>query len=422
MRFSHWFGSSARSHDSRKAASAAMVERLEARQLLSAAGHDVLYVGDGTDNSIKRFDAHTGAALSDLVAPNGGRLDGPRGMILMNPDNLLVLNQNVTSATLPGEILDYNTDTGALVRAVVPATDPNAPGAPFGMVLKGHVLYVANQATLPIAVPQGAIDRYDVDTGKFLGSLFPTGFSGQWNPTGIVVGPDGKLYISAIDSTDPNRGYVMRMDPDTGAWKIIAQNKDDGMATPGEIADMHHVGGLAFSPGGDLYVADHGPVGENKIFGFNVHNDTLINEISMDAPSGPAEFTAGVVFGPGGKLFAPIYGSGPDTGAVREYDISNDTYTNFVPPGGTGTAGPAGAGWLLTFGKSDPATLAYNPHGDDGSHDDRWRDDDSDANADQGDDSDSSDGDRARGPDADNSPGDIVTAVLQPAHGHVFAQ
>jgi len=56
----------------------------------------------------------------------------------------------------------------------------------------------------------------------------------------------------------------------------------------------------------------------------------------------------------------PISGNGPDTGAVRRYDVTTDTYTNFVAPGG-----PLGSPWYLTFGKTDPATLAYNTkHGD----------------------------------------------------------
>jgi hypothetical protein len=56
----------------------------------------------------------------------------------------------------------------------------------------------------------------------------------------------------------------------------------------------------------------------------------------------------------------PITGSGPDTGAVRRYNVTNDTYTNFVAPGG-----PLGSPWYLTFCKTDPATLAYKTkHGD----------------------------------------------------------
>ena len=61
-----------------------------------------------------------------------------------------------------------------------------------------------------------------------------------------------------------------------------------------------------------------------------------------------------MLFGPGGDLFVPITGNGPDTGAVRRYDVTTKTFTNFVAPGG-----PLGSGWYLTVGKTNPATLAY---------------------------------------------------------------
>jgi hypothetical protein len=54
-------------------------------------------------------------------------------------------------------------------------------------------------------------------------------------------------------------------------------------------------------------------------------------------------------------LFVPITGNGPDTGAVRSYDVSDGSFVNFEP------AGKLGSGWYLTFGQTDPATLAYGP-------------------------------------------------------------
>jgi hypothetical protein len=54
----------------------------------------------------------------------------------------------------------------------------------------------------------------------------------------------------------------------------------------------------------------------------------------------------------------PISGIfGPDAGAVRRYDITTKQFDVFVPPRPQG--GPLGAPWYLTFGKTDPGTLAY---------------------------------------------------------------
>jgi hypothetical protein len=40
---------------------------------------------------------------------------------------------------------------------------------------------------------------------------------------------------------------------------------------------------------------------------------------------------------------------------VRKYDVTTKLFTNFVQPGTMGQP------WYLTFGYTDPATLAYNP-------------------------------------------------------------
>src|SRR5262252_2484908 len=54
------------------------VDLLEDRQLLSG-GHDVLDIGDNNDNTVKQFDATTGAYLGTLVSSGSGGLAGPRG-------------------------------------------------------------------------------------------------------------------------------------------------------------------------------------------------------------------------------------------------------------------------------------------------------------------------------------------------------
>ena len=178
------------------------LEPLEERAVPSA-GHDVLYVGDTADNSVKAFDAATGATLGTLVAPAGG-LHGPRGLIARNPGQLLVVNQNV-NLPIPGEVLRYNGRTGDPLGAVVSHGDPHAPFAPRGMVLKDNVLYVASYTdgdTTP--APDGEIDTYDATTGKFLGAFSkPAGWAGQFNPRGVVFGPDGKLYASVRDTSNP---------------------------------------------------------------------------------------------------------------------------------------------------------------------------------------------------------------------------
>jgi hypothetical protein len=80
--------------------------------------------------------------------------------------------------------------------------------------------------------------------------------------------------------------------------------------------------------------------------------------IPLDTVGGARAYAQALLFGPGGYLFVPISGTGPDTGAVRRYDIYNlPSFDNFVPPNTLG--GALGSPWYLTFSMTDPATFNY---------------------------------------------------------------
>jgi hypothetical protein len=83
-----------------------------------------------------------------------------------------------------------------------------------------------------------------------------------------------------------------------------------------------------------------------------------VDEINLDQVGQPRAFAQAILFGPGGQLFVPITGNGPETGAVRSYDVATKSYTEFIPPNAAG--GALGQPWYLTFSRTDPATLAYN--------------------------------------------------------------
>src|SRR5262245_57353035 len=50
--------------------------------VLAARGQDILYVGDGGDDTIKRFDATTGAFLGVSDGPAISGPKGPRGIVI----------------------------------------------------------------------------------------------------------------------------------------------------------------------------------------------------------------------------------------------------------------------------------------------------------------------------------------------------
>lgn len=115
---------------------------------------DFLYIGDGYDNTVKRFDANTGANTPFVPSSSGG-LDGPRGlMFIPQQHTLVVANQNVDQ-NFAGEILAYNGTSGMFLKALVPHTNPDSPFAPRGIVARG-ILFVAS-------FEHGAVDQENDD-------------------------------------------------------------------------------------------------------------------------------------------------------------------------------------------------------------------------------------------------------------------
>jgi DNA-binding beta-propeller fold protein YncE len=331
------------------------VEALEDRCLLSgglsAPVADSLYVGDGSDNTVKKFDATTGAYQGNVITSGSGGLNGPRGLIFRNDGQLLVVDQNVGEPN-PGEVLRFNGVTGNFLGNLVFQTDPNAPFAPRGMVLGDHhTLYVADDGNLD-GITLGRLTRFNSETGAFLGDLQPTGFTGDFYPRGVVIGPDGLVYAS-VRNIAPTGGEVMRWDPATG-------NFLGSFVTSDATNDLNRPEGIVFGPDGNLYVASFraDATGTDKIEEFSGQTGAYLGKIDLDQVGQPRAFAQALLFGPGGHLFVPITGNGPDTGEVRRYDVSSGSFDVFVPPSGSG--GPLGMPWYLTFGNTDAATLAYH--------------------------------------------------------------
>jgi hypothetical protein len=326
---------------------------------------DSLYIGDGGDNTVKQFDAG-GAFIGQFVQSTNPNLTGPRGLIFVNgnPPNLLLVNQNVNTSK-SGDIFRYNGDTGAFIDAIVSHNNEDAPFAPRGTVLWNGILFVASVVSDQQNNP-GSVLAYNATSGALVGTLTPDAtFNHPFHPRGVVIGPDGLLYVSNVpnlpapDGTGLG-GQVLRFDPvDPGTKAFIDVFIDDG----GGVGHLNRPEGLVFDPNGNLYVTSF-PANardNDKILVFNGTNGALLpgKTINLDQVGQPRAFAQALLFGPGGFLFVPISGNGPDTGAVRRYNVANKTFVNFVLPAVQG--GPLGQPWYLTFGETDPGTLEYNP-------------------------------------------------------------
>ncbi|WP_129690884.1 hypothetical protein [Gottfriedia acidiceleris] len=323
--------------------------------------NDFLYIGDGSDNTVKTFDGKTGRFLGSFVASDCNCLFGPRGLIFDHSDNLLVTNQNVGQPQ-NGGVLKFNGQTGQFLGQLVDPNEPNAPFAPRGIVLsKQNILFVAD--LIESNGLNGEVRTYDGTTGAFMANLeHPP--SGQFFPRSVVIGPDGLLYVSVRN--DPNTaegqlgGRVVRYNPRTGKFLGVFIESDP-------INDLNRPEGLVFGPDGNLYITSfrRDANDTDKILIFDGRKGRFLDKIDLDAVGQPRAFAQAILFGPDGKLFVPINGDGPDTGSVRKYNVHHHhkTFDVFVPPASLG--GPLGIPWYLTFGNTNPATLAYGCDQDD---------------------------------------------------------
>jgi hypothetical protein len=138
----------------------------------------------------------------------------------------------------------------------------------------------------------------------------------------------------------------MRWNPTTGQFLGV-------FAASNAVNDLNRPEGLVFGPDGNLYVASFraAAADTDKIVEFNGSTGAYLGKIDLDAVGGPRAFAQALEFGPGGQLFVPITADG----SIRSYDVATHGYTVFVAAGGA-LVQPL----YLTFGQTNPATLAYD--------------------------------------------------------------
>jgi hypothetical protein len=323
----------------------------------AALGPDTLYVTDELDGTVKSFSTQYGSRLG--FTTQKGQLRAPMGLFVAGGE-LVVVNQNAEKP-FSGEILQYLLRGGRLAGPLVDQHDPDAPFAPRGVVLLKGILYVANffgSDTDP-AEP-GAVYVFAGD-GKLLGRLTPPSPL-RFFPRGIVYNPaDRLLYVSnSPNFTNANGpgigGQVLKFDPNTFEFKGVFI--DDSV---GGVGHLNRPEGLVFGPNGHLYitsfVADPRADPQNDTDSIRVYDGNgqfLAGEtILLDQPGQPRAPAQALLFGPDGKLYVPISGVGPTAGEIRRYDVLTKSFDIFVQ------RGILGSPFYLTFGGTNPATLAY---------------------------------------------------------------
>jgi hypothetical protein len=334
---------------------------------------DILYIGDvgnpniSTDDFIAQFDADTGEFLGYLVGPGDTFLNGPMGILVDKNQHVLLANQNFGEAN-SGEVWELLPNGKAPPKLLIAPTSeqgpPNAPWAPRGMVLGEHnVLYVVD---LGYAANTGRVTLWNSKTGAYLGDLDFGDYAGWKAPRGIVVGPDGYIYVSNTNlNVDTGAGSlggsILRFDPATGEFvNVVYECVVPPNTEP--TCDLHRPEGLVFGPDGRLYVtsfrASTSDVDRILIFEIEDGEGTLVDTIELYQPGETRAYSQVILFGPDGALYVPITPSVGDTCSVRKYELIDGEWEweCFVD-----TDSPLVTPYYLSFGETNPSTLAYEP-------------------------------------------------------------
>jgi streptogramin lyase len=295
-----------------------------------------LYVGSrGVSNSVLRYNEVTGDFLDAFVSSGSGMLDNPRGLIFGHDGNLYVSSFNTNS------VMRYDGTTGAPLPAPG-QTDaffvPSGSGGlqnPTGLILgRDGNLYVSSNAN-------SSVLRYNGTTGDFLDAFVPEGNGGLDHPFALVFGPDGNLYVI---SHGPN--IVMRYDGTTGA----------PLPSPGNTGAVFVAGwtnagpALVFGPDGNLYNSD---ATDSSVLRFNGATGEFMDTF-VSPGSGGLNSPTSLIFG----LDNNLYVNSKNSNSVLRYDGTTGAFIDvFVSSGSGGLNQPA----YLFFTNTDPTTLAYVP-------------------------------------------------------------
>jgi len=331
----------------------------------------ILYVCDASNNLIRRFNANTGATIPGgypagvFVLPGSNDLDGPRGIFQLG-GSLFVASQNVSKSGTPGQILLYKLSNGRPDGVFVSSTSPKPPFTPDGIICQRGVVYASDFAISDEPgdnPPPGRLLAYDAKTGQILREFDPPDdFPFTFHPRGLVIGPNGLLYVANMPNLLQPRlgGQILLFDPETLDFLGAFVNDAGG------VNALNRPDALVFGPDGKLYVTSFraDPTDSDSIRIYDGHTGVYLDEIELYTPPSPPAaraFAQGILFGPGGKLFVPISGGDASTtGRIRRYNVQTKAFDVFADVPTSPQL------WYLTFGKTNPGTLAYdddNPGG-----------------------------------------------------------
>jgi hypothetical protein len=197
-------------------------------------------------------------------------------------DYLLV--ENLSSRS----VLEYDGGTGAFVNTLIPS------GA-FGSIPIGPdgKIYAFTSALNP------PVQRFDVNTGAFLGNFVAAGSGGLSNPQDMTFGPDSNLYTLQRSPGGPFTSSILQFNGTTGAFIKT-------LAMPATCCPE----AFTFGPDGNIYLSD-----EINVERYNGTTGAFMGTF-VAAGSGGLNGPNGARFGPNGNLYVDSF----NTKQILEYD------------------------------------------------------------------------------------------------------
>lgn len=209
-----------------------------------------------------------------------------------------------------------------------------------------------------------SILRYSGQTGVFTDLFIPAGSGGLSFPDGMVLGPDGNLYVRSgvsILRFSGQTGAFMGMfasggGQDTGGlfFDVRYDQQSGAFVVTSPASGLDGPTGLAFGPDGNLYVSSPG-----RILRYSGQNGAFMG--SFAGGGGLANPTS-LAFGPDGNLYVSSFPGN----AVLRYNGQMGAFIDvFVPAGRGGLNRPSGLlfgpdGSLYVSSFNTDSVLRYN--------------------------------------------------------------
>ncbi len=240
----------------------------------------------------------------------------PEGVVF-GPDQNLYL-----TGFTQGAVDRFNGDTGNIIGRFISGGNLAGPeGLTFGP--DGN-LYVLDRI-------QSAVLRYDGATGVFIDTFVKSGAGGLTGGGAIAFGPDGNLYLTSGTESQDGSGVknpqVLRYDGNTGKFKDIFVTAGSG--------GLENPFALLFGPDGNLYIS---AVTRNSVIRYNGKTGAYIDTFIPSNRGGLSRPT-GMAFGPDGRFY--VASAFAPTVAILRYDAKTGGFVDtFVPEGLGGLEGP----------------------------------------------------------------------------------